>query len=364
MHLTPGERRATQRLISGIKGAIEAAVPDCTVSLYGSRATGLEEPLSDINMSVVSSEHKMVLEKRRSNTSHPTALAAKSRTAAMLLRLFNQKARFSQPCVIDSEVPSMKLHDQLTGLSITLNCDDIEYSRPRDFTICLLEESPQVRPLLLVLRHALAIRGLHESHRGGTGTYPLLLMILVALSSSKTKFRRDELAGQLLHVLRFWGAADVANDGFAADPPRIFAKYQRKPKNMLHAEDDTTVDSFLAGTEFIAHRNWATSRGLGMGRKYKHNPNFLCLQDPLNPSCDVGKDVRRIDDIQKLFRHWDREIRLSMDAWDRSPENLVAPEERKHQYILSPLLRCDHLPLIAARKHLAAAAYIGDSKFS
>lgn len=133
-----------------------------------------------------------------------------------------------------------------------------------------------LRPLTFVLKYFLAARGLNEPYSGGVGSFMLQLLIVAFLQHRERaayNFNQQtvyNLGVLLIEFFRMYGlefnylttGISVRNDGF------FFAKGALDRKN-------TFCD--------------------------QNRPHLLALENPLDPSLDVGKASFRIQMIQRSF---------------------------------------------------------------
>ena len=364
MRPTRREVRATQQLINEVLHIVREAIPTCSITLQGSRVTGLDEPLSDVNLVVTPTELLMApkndvyIYKWKKRASNPKPIL--DRLAKQVHGIFRTHSRFARLGQRTPDYPELLLQDQRTGLLVRLVCG--EATRAHEVTKYLKEANPQVQPLLLVLRHALLVRNWDynveswTAARSSLGTYPLLVMILAALNLSQAHYRRQLLGSQLLHVLGFWGSADLEQNGFAADPPRVFAKSAKKKRATV---EDAPVDPFSAGIELIAHGHWAAEHGVAPKRQ-RFPSNLLCLQDPSHPYRDLGATT----DFSPRLLDWIRSTRIALSdevqQWSDRAAGKGTEERLRGRHIMGALFDREkvheaHAELIAARRRLAAA---------
>ena len=370
----PREELATNQLFEEITKVIQSVLPASTITYTGARGWDVSEPLAVMNISVVSEAHAAALHKH-GQYPRPEVRAIRSGDLRKLSQAFCTHPRFSpsaamhsaEDSALDLNANEVVLLDLPTDLRIKLSCNDP--SHKRNIVRFLLEETPQARPLVLILERALFVRGLLFRRAGGVDNYVLLVMVVAALRLSKTQYHRYELARQLLHVLDFWSTADMYTQGFAADPPKIFEKYRKlvkKPKSeeirhsfeveqSIHWEGDYDSESGShdVGIEIISRENWAAAHGVGRYVKQDHLRHLLCLQDPAFPDQDIGKYSHRIDDIKAIFAAAHQEIKLMIDLWDMRIGRSRRPTVDVGISLLDPLVFLFSNEYVARRLKLA-----------
>ena len=351
------EASATQACISGIKKIVAEKTPSVQLQLHGSRATGIAGPLSDVDFFVASNEPQAPDEpKPRFHTLMTRTKGIKHMNA--LKAVLQNNARFKDVELLASKILTLRATDVPTGLAIQFITNvPAPVLHAREFTIYYLAEFPQLRLLYTVIRHALHTRGLTTVFNGGIGSYPLLIMIVTALTHSKKGFGRTQLAHQLLHVLKFWANADIFNYGFAADPPLKFPKFK------FRKNETSFDDGYAVGIEAITRKNRALHGRMYLKRREKpygvrwdEFKYKLCLQDPANPVNDLGEKTTAMRKIRQVFCHLYERIRTKRYAWEkRSPEERQAAKRTTIVHLITPLVKARYDDFVKARYQLRQA---------
>jgi len=286
MRLTPAEEKAAQSVISDITSITRDHLGDTPLVLLGSRSTGLATPLSDFDLTFpampsmdVSAESILIGDRQK----------LKSQALSSLRKIqqsLHRSVRLKGTEVVTARVPILETQHQATGLRIQIQTM-APYQPAQEYTVAYLNEMPSIRPLYIILRYFLEIRDLTTVYEGGLGSYSLLMMIVTALKHSSGTFATDDLGGQLLYILHFYGSADLYRFGFSANPPRMFDKIS---KGCSMAERlNRSKDPQLRGIdEIVRNQN-------------SRKPYLLSLQDPANDSNDLGKNAYAIKHIQATF---------------------------------------------------------------
>ena len=303
--LTQAEKRATEATTTFINTIAKDCGPQYKVNFHGSRCTGLAGPYSDIDVCLSIPEFEKEPGTRGPSSSRPKA----RKVAEMLLMkvywaLRRQPFRVHQVEMVHARIPLVTGYDARSNIKFqVMALTPVRTSL--EFTAYYLSEHPSLRPLFFLLRHALEMRSLRTVNEGGLGSYPLFIMILTALNHNTGHIPRDDLATQLLHVLKFWSDADLYENGYSADPPRVFSKTKRSKATVV-AGDKSAIDPYLRGIDLMA--------------KYRSDqPFLLCLQDPGDPVNDLGKKTYLIRHIQALFRSAHDKITDRMKDWEDLP---------------------------------------------
>ena len=234
MRLSPQEEAASEMVISDVNSVARNELEIKPLTLLGSRSTGLATPISDFDFTfelpnslpgggmIPSSENRVSQPQPQKNKNKPKAVKALKKMG----RHFRLSNKFSSTNLVQfARVPIIRSTHVATGLEVQIQTT-APYQAAHDYSIAYLTEFPSLRPLYIVLRYCLAIRHLTTVFEGGLGSYSILMMIVTALKHSSGKFTSEDLGGQLLHVLDFYGKADLYKVGFSANPPRVFEKKQ------------------------------------------------------------------------------------------------------------------------------------------
>ena len=233
MRLSPREEAASELVISDVNSVARYNDPDMKpLALLGSRSTGLATPISDFDFSFTSPNSLpggWIIPPSEDSVSQPQP-SNKEVKAKIVKALRKVQRRFlfsSKFCntelLMYARVPIIRSIHVDTGLQVQIQTM-APYQASREYTMAYLSEYPSLRPLYIILRYGLELRNLTTVFEGGLGSYSIIMMIVTALKHSSGKFASDDLGGQLLHVLGFYGSADLYKFGFSADPPRTFEK--------------------------------------------------------------------------------------------------------------------------------------------
>lgn len=290
MSLRPGEVE-TAREIQDMVGLItKEAIPAATVDLMGSYYDGLATSVSDMDFRLSVSMYQKDPLKRGPSPGRPEARKAIMKLLKKLREAFAASDAFEGAEIVDADIPITKVIHTRTKLAL-----DIQMSTgpsPQQlYRANYLLEYPTLRPLYILLRSALHIRGLGTVYEGGLGSYTIFIMTVYALKSCPLNIDKTDVGGQLLYLLKFYAKADLYNTGYSLDPPSTFRKLRR---NEARARVKGRTDLVAHGIHII-------------GKTCKNQPYLLCLQDPANPTSDLGRKSHKIKHVQKVFAtayHW------------------------------------------------------------
>ena len=185
------QKDTSEELVRKIQEASDISIKNYEVKLYGSHATGLCLPWSDVDVVLVERQKKEDIEninKESSDTAH--SLKEKSYSNYEYLNElygYLKKQSWVRDCKLigGASVPIIKL---IT--SETFNCVPVDISiqderhfglKCVDMVKSLIEKYECVKPLLLVLKNILKRANLNDPYKGGISSYGLVLMIVYFL---------------------------------------------------------------------------------------------------------------------------------------------------------------------------------------
>jgi hypothetical protein len=306
--LTPSEKSASEAVITDVEAMVEQAFPSSTLSVVGSHRTGLATPTSDIDFSLSPPSQEEGSHKSRTKIREVSQKILRG-----LQRHLHKSMSFREAELVFGSIPIIRATHYRTGLKVQISTQSPD-RYDRDFTAAYLAEFPTLRPIFIVLRYALEMRGLNTPFEGGLGSYSIFMMIVAALKQASGQHARDDHANHLLHVLHFYSSADLYDVGFCVDPPRTFTK---------------------AGNNLfpLNHRK----------------PYLLCLQDPADAANDLGRKAYAIKHVQRVFERARVDIMEDMLAWERK-----TVEDRKsiEGGLLNRLLRANYETLEFGRRRM------------
>lgn len=287
MRLSPAEEAAAQLVHSDVTLALQEFLSTKSLTMLGSRSTGLAAPISDFNYRIDIDSPEQSFTNGSPELITRAAKSTRRRVLEGIWRGLKESKDIATTKLVFAPVPIIKCRHRATGLRIQFETMSPSQAS-QQYTAAYLSEFPSLRPLYILIRHFLDIRGLTAVSRGGLGSYTILMMIVAALKHSRGEFAPDDLGGQLLYVLNFYGNANLYDNGFSVEPPRTFKKGNRKRSR----EERKAIysDPQLQGIEFLIKNS--SSR----------KPYLLCLQDPANAYNDLGRPSYAIKHIQSTFK--------------------------------------------------------------
>ena len=336
MRLSPQEEAASQLVISDVASLGQSSGKVKEFTLLGSRRTGLAAPTSDFDFTLASKDSELSRSEAKTSKVKPASKDQKLKIIQALKQIstrFHLSENFRNIDLVRyARVPILRSTHVATGLDVQIQTMT-GYRASEDYSTAYLSEFPSLRPLYFILRYCLEARALTTVFEGGLGSYSILMMIVTALKHANGRFASADLAGQLLHVLDFYGQADLYKTGFSAEPPRIFEK-QRK-EWPLEERISRTSDPQLKGIDM-------------MEKFYPRKPYLLCLQDPANHVNDLGKNAYAIKHIQATFNT----ARQRIQAASEEPNKNFDDKSRAWS-CLDSLVRADYRQFEKRRSKIA-----------
>lgn len=179
-----------QLVVKKLREIIKGLYPKAKVLVFGSCATDLSLPNSDVDLLVFNpsvSEKKMLKE--------------------ISSELVQVKATSWIEPIATSKVPIIKLEERQTKTHV-----DISFNRTNGMycvkvVLKLTKKYPELKPLMIVLKSFLKSRGLNETYSGGVGSF-LLTMLVVSYLQQKYKegnTERVDLGKHLMDFLYLYG---------------------------------------------------------------------------------------------------------------------------------------------------------------
>jgi len=256
---TVEEHQSRIEFISVVRTHVNTIWPDAKIHVFGSFASGLYLPNSDIDISIL-------------DTPNP---GSKKELHALAKSLRTDQERIRRIEVIGkARIPIIKAESRKnTKESVPIKCD-ISFGMNNGLfnvskSIQYQKEFPQLRPLLVVLKYFLQSKKLNEVFSGGLNSYSLMLMIISHIQLYRSNFKNGQsnLGGLLLNFLDLYG--------------RIFNYFQ------------TGIYTTNGGGYFEKFERFPFEPS---------RPGHLCIQDPLDANNELGRNSYNIIHIRECFR--------------------------------------------------------------
>ncbi|KAK5725673.1 hypothetical protein LTR15_003863 [Elasticomyces elasticus] len=272
----------TQDLVTQVMGK---KVDGMQTKLFGSEATGLALSSSDLDIRIYSHEQG------RGNSY--TGLGYAMRT--LQERMTNHE-EYMLVTMRWSKYPIINAQHRSTGIDIQI-VSSPSTDNQAAVTAKYLAELPHLRDLFYVVRTMLGMRDLVDVFNGGTGSYGLFIMLVAALKRSQRSSNPPQTAAeQLLFFLDFYASFPLETRGLAIEPtPKLFKKHPIAA--LTPAEHQSYIHAASRRGDDVRAGQWA----IGVVRPLQ--PYLLCLQDPADPTNDLGRKSNAIKNLQASCKY-------------------------------------------------------------
>ncbi|RWS31730.1 non-canonical poly(A) RNA polymerase PAPD5-like protein [Leptotrombidium deliense] len=255
MSPTREEHHIRSCVVERIKNVITNIWPQATVEIFGSFSTGLYLPTSDIDVMVIGKWDELplfTLEK---------ALLESKITDQESIKVLDK-----------ASVPIVKLIDKNTDIRVDISFNTNNGVKSVKLIKEYKKQYPNLPKLVLVLKQFLLERQLNEVFTGGISSYSLILMTVSFLQRhprADACLPNANLGVLLLEFFELYG--------------RCFNYYK--------------VGIRVKGNGCYVPKADIERQMQDSG----HRPSILCIEDPLNPSNDIGKSSYGVMNVKRAF---------------------------------------------------------------
>ena len=262
------------------------------IDVFGSQATGLCLPSSDIDIAIQldegedgiaqekeSEEHSEQSKKEQEikdleNWDSPTDSPLQRLAQALRSQWMSELSYLE--VIENTRVPLVKFTHAPTDISVDVCFNQITGPLAAKLMKQYIDAMPPLRPLTFVLKYFLASRGINQPYTGGVGSYMLQLMIVSFLQHRERdafNFRRPGLYNLGALLVEFF---ELYSTDF----------------NFITTGFSVRFDGFYFPKGATDRKNdfWQAQR-----------PFMLAMENPLEPNSDVGKPSFRMQQIQRSF---------------------------------------------------------------
>lgn len=294
----PEEVKAREEMIERIRTMVNATFQDPKIELFGSQATGLLLPSSDIDLVITIPEENWRKDGGDTASISPRGLLAQKLRQEWLHQLSYLEV------IENTKVPLVKFTHEPTNVSV-----DICFNQPSGppaaaYMKRYLKALPPLRPLTFILKYYLAVRRLNEPYTGGIGSFLLQLMIVSFLQHRERhalNYRKPSLHNLGCLLLEFLGTSHVlvrisifSASSYLMLTPSSFAELYGNNFNYYTTGITVRHDGFYfaKGSRERKSHFWNENR-----------PFLLAMENPLDTNNDVGIGSFRIQTIQRSMQH-------------------------------------------------------------
>ncbi|CAN6483329.1 unnamed protein product [Victoria cruziana] len=255
---TQEEQASRAAAVNRIFEVIRYIWPHCEVEVFGSFRTGLYLPTSDIDVVILNS-----------NLDTPQiGLRALSRA------LSQRNLAKNIQVIGKARVPIIKFVEKQSGVAFDISFDTLGGPEAAKFIKDVVPKLCPLRPLSMILKLFLQQRGLNEVYSGGLGSYALLVMLIAYIQM--------QWKGQSSH-----GGQRIVEHNLGILLVKFFDFYGRK----LNVND---VGISCNGEEAFFLKS-------SKGFLKLERPNLISIEDPQEPTNDIGKNSYNFSQIRSAF---------------------------------------------------------------
>jgi non-canonical poly(A) RNA polymerase PAPD5/7 len=273
---SPEEETARRDSIARIQSVVQSIWPGATLEVFGSFATGLYLPTSDLDAVILHS----------GCTDIPSGLKALANA------LTRRNLAKNMQVISKARVPIIKFEETESGYSFDISFDVANGPEAASNVRALMDSLPPMRPLVTVIKVFLQQRELNEVYSGGLGSYAVLVMVASFLQ---------------MHPSRL---VEIRGNG-GVDDTRRKKKGKKKKKSKKDNEEAQheqrslesnlgilLVDFFRLYGRALNHTFVGVGCRKGGGYFSKRSKGFfndersylLAIEDPNEPDNDLGKN--------------------------------------------------------------------------
>lgn len=282
----PEEIQIRETLIGRIRSLVEETFREPDMQVFGSQATGLLLPSSDIDLVIYVDADNW--QKEDSDSSSSKADSPLQALAQKLKGEWYHELSYLE-VIEKTRVPLVKFTHEPSNVSVDICFNQPSGPPAASYMKRYLEALPPLRPLTFVLKYFLAVRRLNEPYSGGIGSFLLQLMIVSFLQHRERdafNYRRPSLhnlGSLLLEFVELYGldfnfyttGITVRHDGF------YFSKGASERKEHFYDES---------------------------------RPFLLAMENPMDTNNSVGISSFRMLTVQRSFAHAYKTIRAYVSA--------------------------------------------------
>ncbi|KRX10728.1 hypothetical protein PPERSA_00498 [Pseudocohnilembus persalinus] len=250
---TKAEHQLRMDSFNRLCGLIHEVLPDCDIKPFGSFTTQLYLPNADIDFCIVNES----MENRQMYVKVAKLLQSRTDIYENINLITNAK------------VPIIKFVETSTQINYDISFNKLDGVKQLDEVQKTLKVYPEMKYLIFILKCMLRQRDLHETFKGGIGSFLLFCMILAFLRETRKQYisekRIDEIKDISLgeYILKFFEFYGMKNDW--------------STKRIIMAEGGAVID--------------------------KQYDNSFSLISPQDSEHDIGASSFKIRDIFNVFKN-------------------------------------------------------------
>jgi non-canonical poly(A) RNA polymerase PAPD5/7 len=216
-----------EKLIEDLRSIVQTSYKGCILQLYGSFATGLCLPTSDIDLMITGGGIE--------SQWHPTEVLAVIETQLLKAKQIVEKCELIKS--LSMPVLKVMCNKDYNYLNVDITVKDSKHKGLDcvGFVKECLISYPQIEAVVLALKQMLLVANLANPYTGGIGSYTVLLMLVECIQRFYQSLDVSDDGSLLLSFFYMYGSSELP---FRIDPQRPGSK---KPTLYEYIEVDNEV---------------------------------------------------------------------------------------------------------------------------
>ena len=275
---TPEEQERRRAAYERVEAVVKETFVSGRLEVFGSYATGMYLPTSDIDC--------VVLDSGVGTQADGVRALGRALSRGGLAR--------KMELITKARVPIVKFVEALSGIQFDVSFDVANGPQAAHFVCRAMQELPPLRPLCVVIKLFLQQRELNEVYTGGIGSYALITMIIAYLQ---------------LHPSRRVAGGDAT--GVSMKPAAEGTPQHQRASRLEPSLGMLLVGFFqLYGSELNSEAVGVGCAGGGhffskqaAGMMNYQRPFLLAVQDPQDDTNDLGRSSYNYVRVKQAFEH-------------------------------------------------------------
>lgn len=237
---TAGEASSRAAAVQRVRDVVTSIWPGARLEVFGSFATGLYLPTSDIDAVILDSACAAPAEGLR----------------ALALALTRRGLGAKVALIAKARIPIVKFEEAASGFAFDVSFDVANGPAAAAWMRAQMAALPPLRPLSLVLKAFLQQRELNEVYTGGVGSYAMVVMLIAHLRTHPATGEEVNLGVLLLDFFELFGrllnaeAVGISCDAFFSKAQRGWCD-ERRP-DLWAVEDPRDAENDLCRNSYNA----------------------------------------------------------------------------------------------------------------
>ena len=238
--LRPWEVTLRSKLTADLMGELQDKMKDIAFMPFGSSVTGLDGPLSDIDIAIHVPSLQRAAGQRGFSPHRPEALKAIEQKLKRICDVVEDMAAFQVVKIVQAQFPLVRVVHKQSRIDfqiVSSNTESLVAEKVKDY----LEEYPNLKTTFMVAKEILVSRNWHKPQYGGLSSYPLFMAIVGSFKMLQVS--RDLAVHQcLLRFLNFLANFNTAHMGLSIEPPALYKKRKSQLLGSREFKQDVRED--------------------------------------------------------------------------------------------------------------------------